>query len=379
MKCNTDNLNYDEIPKSLNNTKENSFWQEIMELKPIYQIILIVFILILFAVILYLIIKFKSNKSNDKEKLGKKKIENNSNINKNQEVENINKNNNEIVLEKTIELKDDVKVEFLELKYKPNRSSDNHCVLFLELNYDPNRYSDSHCGLVIYVRQDVIVINDNLKEFLKEFIKNLNILKEKNIIEINSVKCYQYKFNFNQFNQILEKLNSSNVYLNGYSNKDSANYSYFFSNQYNNGVLLLPSSTFEIGELIYDKIETKNGNQYYHFQKRFIEEISMSEIDKHSISQSNLTLKKLQSFIRKDFIKSNNKYNEDNNVTQILLDEILTYINLKNYYVIEEKNDYYINSDNREKRNQKNIIVKDMCKNILLDCKIRGYQDNIFG
>ena len=28
---------------------------------------------------------------------------------------------------------------------------------------------------------------------------------------------------------------------------------------------------------------------------------------------------------------------------------------------------------------QKNIIVKDMCKNILLDCKIRGYQDNIFG
>ena len=82
MKCNTDNLNYnlnyDEIPKSFNNTKENSFWQEIMELKPIYQIILIVFILILFAifilfililfaVILYLIIKFKSNKSNDKE------------------------------------------------------------------------------------------------------------------------------------------------------------------------------------------------------------------------------------------------------------------------------------------------------------------------
>ena len=36
MKCNTDNLNYDEIPKSLNNTKENSFWQEIMELKLIY-------------------------------------------------------------------------------------------------------------------------------------------------------------------------------------------------------------------------------------------------------------------------------------------------------------------------------------------------------
>ena len=56
MKCNTDNLNYDEIPKSLNNTKENSFWQEIMELKPIYQIIFIVLILILLTVIVYLII-----------------------------------------------------------------------------------------------------------------------------------------------------------------------------------------------------------------------------------------------------------------------------------------------------------------------------------
>ena len=41
------------------NTEENSFWQEIMELKSIYKIILIVFILILLTVILYLIIKFK--------------------------------------------------------------------------------------------------------------------------------------------------------------------------------------------------------------------------------------------------------------------------------------------------------------------------------
>ena len=40
------------------NTEENSFWQEIMELKSIYKIILIVFILILLTVILYLIIKF---------------------------------------------------------------------------------------------------------------------------------------------------------------------------------------------------------------------------------------------------------------------------------------------------------------------------------
>ena len=69
MKCETDNLNYDKIPKSLNNTKENSFWQEIMELKPIYQIIFIVLILILLTVIVYLIIKFKGSVSHEKKKL----------------------------------------------------------------------------------------------------------------------------------------------------------------------------------------------------------------------------------------------------------------------------------------------------------------------
>ena len=43
-------MKYEEI-KDFNDdiVKENSLWQEIMELKPIYQIILIIFILILFG------------------------------------------------------------------------------------------------------------------------------------------------------------------------------------------------------------------------------------------------------------------------------------------------------------------------------------------
>ena len=46
-------MKYEEI-KDFNDdiVKENSLWQEIMELKPIYQIILIVLILILFIVII---------------------------------------------------------------------------------------------------------------------------------------------------------------------------------------------------------------------------------------------------------------------------------------------------------------------------------------
>ena len=59
MQINNDNMQ--------DNTKENSFWQKIMKLKPIYQIILIVFILILFIVIVYLIMKFKG-KVSDKKK-----------------------------------------------------------------------------------------------------------------------------------------------------------------------------------------------------------------------------------------------------------------------------------------------------------------------
>ena len=106
MQINNDNMQ--------DNTKENSFWQKIMKLKPIYQIILIVFILILFIVIVYLIMKFKGKVYDNKKKLEKK-------INKSYNIEKITSDGTN----QRRELKTEIKNDDSDYLVGPNYFSDN--------------------------------------------------------------------------------------------------------------------------------------------------------------------------------------------------------------------------------------------------------------
>ena len=195
-------MKYEEI-KDFNDdiVKENSLWQEIMELKPIYQIILIVLILILFIVIIYLIVKFKSkvsdeNNSNVKPENETKKFEEDV-INSNVKLENETKKFEEDVINLMI---DDIKkgcfgnIKVSLLDENKWQELFNQCNLII----DNFKNIDSKKEEIIHIKNDLIAlisfdisVNDNSFQKISynkftELIKQVHDKIEKKLMFIES-------------------------------------------------------------------------------------------------------------------------------------------------------------------------------------------------
>ena len=219
MKCNIDNLNYDEIPKSLNNTKENSFWQEIMELKPIYQIIFIVLILILLTVIVYLIIKFKGSVSHEKKKLDISKDKTFKKINNEEEILNLHikkENNEEEILNLHIE-KENNEEEILNLHIKKMMIDKFGSEISLKLNF---KYNKIELIKIQQEEKDKLIKDlnqDNCEEKIMRSEINsiascINLIVENCIVKINN-KSYKIK-SLEKFITLLLTLKSNyNIYV----------------------------------------------------------------------------------------------------------------------------------------------------------------------